>query len=641
MIKINCYIQGNPVNPPKNIDGLLIELNYGKDQFPQGNTVSITNFEWVRENADWVYNYVQQGLTGGNGIFEAPLFRIDIQNGSVVQTVFDGYIDLTDGLLIKQSPLSPNKAIQATTKALSHATVDWINQRAGGFSFEYLASLPIGTPGAIDPSMYRFMPYVNNTVPNYEQAAICTLMIFSIEQQIIVSLKAIQKDLPDIAGFFNAPAGVIKIVIEIAYLLVLIVTIIKVIEDMVKFIISPVKYHAGMYVRDLMKKGCEYLGMTFICDTFDPSSDFYNEFIIPEKLYNAVSAADSSLLGFLVPDVNEQVGWYKGRFSDLLEAMKIKYNAKIIVTSNDEVILIRKDKNAQPAVYQLPDIYQPEFTYNTDELKSSIIVEYMTDSTEMNTQQNYLGTIYETTVQPIVFTEQSLVMLKDYDDYVIPFARATTKTGLTVPEQQIDAFLIIFDDIANVLVQLVNGVVSIVNAVTKAVKKIFKLVGIKLNIPNIPYMNTINLGAFIENRIGMMVLTSDHFNIAKIFILKEGSQSKYNKIDPSNGTVENAKYHWEHFYYVNSFLPASLKPAYADRPTGNQFIKKTFPKVRFTWQNFLDVFTNNRITAADGTPAIIESLKFNPARTEAEITVRFSKIYTLNLKETYLYPTGA
>jgi hypothetical protein len=647
MVLINCYINGSYVNPPKNIRGLLIELNYGKDQFPQGNTVSITNFEWVRENADWVYNYIQQGLVGGNGIFEAPTFRIDIQNGSVTKTVFDGYIDLTDGLLIKQSHLVPTKAVSATTKALSHATVDWINDRAGGFTFEYLASLPIGTPGAIDSSMYRFMPYVNNSVPNYEQAAICTLMIFSIEQSIVVSLKAIQKDITDVAGFFNTPAGVIKIVIEIAYLLVLIVTIIKVIEDMVKFIISPVKYHAGMYARDLLSKGCEYLGMTFVCDTFSPSSDFYNEFIIPEKLYNAPSTSDSSILGFLVPDLNEQVGWYKGTFGSLLEAMKIKYNAKIIVTTNNEVILIRKDKNAQPAVYQLPDIETgPEkeiipFTYNTSELKSSIIVEFRTDTTEMNTQQNYLGTIYEATVQPKVFTDQSLVMMKDYDNYVIPFARATTKTGLTYPEQVIDNFLTVFDDIANVLVLIVNAVTDTINGVVKAVKKIFKLVGISLNIPSIPHMNQLNLGQFIENRIGMMVLQNDHFQVAKILILKEGSQSKYNKIHPNNDAIENAKNHWDKFYYVNSFLPASLNPAYIDRPTGNQFIIKRFPKVPFTWQNFLDVFTNNRIKAPDGSDAIIESLKFNPALTEAEMTIRFSKLYTLNLKETFLQPTGA
>jgi hypothetical protein len=139
----------------------------------------------------------------------------------------------------------------------------------------------------------------------------------------------------------------------------------------------------------------------------------------------------------------------------------------------------------------------------------------------------------------------------------------------------------------------------------------------------------------------MMVLQNDHFQVAKILILKEGSQSKYNKIHPNNDAIENAKNHWDKFYYVNSFLPASLNPAYIDRPTGNQFIIKRFPKVPFTWQNFLDVFTNNRIKAPDGSDAIIESLKFNPALTEAEMTIRFSKLYTLNLKETFLQPTGA
>lgn len=633
MIQTLFYINNSIVNPPLNWQELLVELNYGKDEFPNKGTISISDFQWVRENYDWIETYIAGGLTGGAGIFESPPLRIEITNGTTTKVVFNGFIDLSEGLNVKEG-------IKFTAKAMSHATVDWLNEVASGFTFEYLASLPSGTPGAIGSSNYRWVPYVNNKVPNYEQAAIATLMVYTIQQAIAKEIEEITGLVSEAGGYFTTIPAVIKLIVKIAYLIILILTLIKLIQDLIKFIISPVKYHACMYVRDLMAKGCEYLGMTFSSEIWELGSDYSNEVIMPEKQYNAPSNTDSSILGFLIPESNDQNGFYKGTFAQLIEGLKIKYNAKIVVTANNEVIFIRKDKNAQPAVYQLPDIYVPEFSYNTDELQANTLIEFQTDNTETNTLQNYSGSIYQVICQPVVVNYRPFVMMKNFNQVSIPFARAFAKTGLTVPEKIIDDFLEVFDAIANVIVVIVNAVISVVNAIIKVIKKIFKLFGINLSIPAIPLMNQLSLGTLMDNRIGMMLLSDDHFSVPKIFILTEGSQSKFNKIATNNSTLESAKLMWNRFHYVNSFIPAQLNSAYLDRPTGNQYVRKTFPAIAFTWQNFLDVFTNNRIFDAQGNEAVVESLKFNPFKSTAQMTVRFGKIYTLNLKETYLNPTG-
>lgn len=610
----------------------MIELNYGKDQFPQGNTVSVTNFNWVRENYDWLKNYIDSGVSGGVGIFEGVPFKIEIQHGSETRTVFDGYLDLTKSPKLKDR-------IDIETQSTSHATVDWVNDVASSFSFEYLASLPTGAPGAIGSSDYVWMPYVLNSVPNYEQAAIATLMVYSIEQAIAKEIEEIANILADAAGYFTTIPAIVKLVLKIAYLLVLIITLVKLIKDLMKFIISPVKYHAGMYVRDSLTKACEYLGLTLQSEIWAPSSEYYNEFILPEKHYNVTNA--DSIFGFLAPNHNEQVGYYKGTFANLLDAIKTKYNAKIIVTTDNKLIIIRKDKNAQPPAYQLPDIYEPNFTYNTDELQANTLIEYQLDNSEQNTYQNYAGTIYQVICQPVTFNNRAFVMMKNFNQVSIPFARATRKTELTIPEKIIDDFLEAFDTVANIIVTVVNSIIGVVNDIISVIKKIFRLVGITLNIPSIPTMNQLSLGTIIDNRIGMLVLTYDYFTVPKILIITEGSQEKYNKVHASNDTIESAKSMWDNYHYVNSFVPAQLNPSYSDRPTGNQYVIKTFPKVPFTWQDYLAVATNNRILDAQGNQAIVESLKFNPYKQMAEITVRFSKIYTLNLKETYLNPTGA
>ena len=652
MIQEIFYIADNPVNPPKNWKDLLVELNYGKDQFPEGNTTSISALEWVRENYDLLIKYISAGSSPGgsmgNGIFEAPPLRMDLFDGTTTKTVFQGYVDLTSGLIIKDR-------ISITAKATSHATVDWVNEIARSFTFEYLFSLPKGSPGAIDSSMFRWMPYVNNSVPNYEQAAIITLMVYNISQALVKEIEEVVGIVADASSYFNSIAGIIKLIVKIIYLIVLVVTLIKLVEDMIKFIISPVKYHAGMYVRDLFQKACEYLNMAFDSDIWAQGSPWYNEFIIPPKLYNAVSPQDSQLLGFLIPDANEQLGYFKGTFGDLIDAMKIKCNAKIVVTvpsgntnplNMGKVTLIRKDKNAKPPQYQMPGagqggIYKPEYTYNTEELISNHLIEFKTDSTELNTLQNYAGTSFQTITQPKIYSYRPFVMMKNFVDVTIPFSRAFAKKELTTPENLMVDFLDVFDTVANVLVVACNVVIFVINAVIKIVKKIFSFFGIKLKIKPIPYLQKLDLAQAILNRIDMMVLSSDHFSIAKILILKEGSSAKYNKIDPSNSIYETAKAMWDYFYYINSFLPSQLNPAYSDRPCGNQYMIKDFEGVPFDWQDFLNVFQNNQIFDANGNIAILESLKFNPYKQIANMRVRFPQIYTLNLQETFLNPTGA
>lgn len=682
MIRTLYYIAGSQVNPPKNYMELGIELNYGKDQFPQAGTITITNFDWVRENYDFFDQYIEDGKTGGFGIFEAPSFRIDVTDGTITKTVFDGYIDLTNQLSIKDR-------IRLTTKATSHATVDWVNEVANGFTFEYLDRIAytddsrtsVVSPlpaGAITNDLYKFIPYVDSGVPNAEKAAIAVLMDFEVGKTLAEEANKLYNLCAEIVDNWSdiEITEVLKIIIEVLYIIALAATLIKLVEDTVKFIISPVKYHACMYVRDLMKKGCEYLNMSFSSPIWDSSSPYYNEVILPEKFYNAPSSTDSSLFGFLIPDHNEQVGYYKGTFGQLLDKMKAKYNAKIVVTTTSGVTtlnFIRKDKNVLPPVYTLPAVYQPTYSYNTDELNANYLIEYQTDSTDTNTFNNYAGTIYQVITQPKVVNYQPYVMMKNLVNIDIGFARASRKTSLTTPEK-------ILSDLVSTLNTYVNNITSVLSPLQDLFDSIgtsdshffmtpifhpfhhlfsqfttffhatplevvigtasgagsFLLVGDSL----VTLLNKINSSINLTDRRGMLLLSSDHFSVAKIFILDENPDYKLNRINVDNDNLESAKAMWDNYHYVNSFLPASLNPAYSDRPTGNQYKIKNFPAITFDWDDFMNVFQNNRIYDAYGKTAIIETLKFNPYKETAEMKVRFGEIYTLNLQETFLNPTG-
>lgn len=664
------FISGNEVKPPQNWLAMLVEMNYGKDQFPDTNTINVTDFEWVGDNYAYLMEYIANGTSGDVGITEGVPLRIELTNGALTRTVFDGYIDLTRGLKIRQG-------IRVTAKATNFATVDWLNQVAGECDFWYLATLPAGTPGAITTDYYKAMPYVNSKVPDYEQAAMVSLMAFQVTRSLIDAVEQLYNLIAEIIQNWSdiEITEIIKLFLELGYIAVLLVALVKLSKEVISLIISPVKYHMGMYVIDSINKAVEYISggkMTFVSDIWEPGSDYENEFIIPPKQFNAPGA--DGILGFLAPDENNQLGYYKGNFAELLEGLKKKYNAKIIVASDGAgggtIYLVRRDKNVKPAGYQLKPYTNAdgyvEYNYNSDELAANYSLYFQTDNDDQNTLQNYFGTMYQVRTSQQIVNYQPYVMLKNNVEVPIPFARAARKKELTNPEKIVAQLISDSQGVESVLNSIgsfmrdatqsdvpktlfgtnpfgLNDIIkdlmsSILNSLLGSNNDVAPLIAIGLD-GELPASMWDALSSFsiepVGDRVGMMLLSSDHFSVAKILIFNESSDYKYNRIHADNDTRESAKAMWDKYHFVNSFVPST------DRPTGNQFLKKDFIKIPFTFTDFIAVLTNNNIKDEDGNPAILESLKFNPYLEEADIVCRFPRIFTSNLQETFLNPTGA
>lgn len=616
------YLNGSRVNPPKNWQALALELNFDLEEFK--TVLSTNSFDFVRENADYLNQWRKDGLNGGPGVFEGVPLKIEITNNGVIDKPFDGYLDLSDGAKFS--------CVDVQTNA-KEVNIDWLNDKADSLGPEYLFAI-----GEITTNDFIYNPYILNSVPNYRDAAIMTLSVYVIGRSISDAVKDINNLVSEIGNPFQTVTAAIKAILLVAYLLLLIIALIKLINDLINLIIQPVKYHAGMMLKTTMQKCCAHFGLTLKSDIFDDPTWSQLE-LMPEKLYNPQSDKDSRLLGFLQPNSKDQKGYYKGTFGDLLRALKLMFKAKIIITSNMELVFIRQDKNISTATYTLADIYQPEFTLNTEEFISNYLIAFQTDLSDKNTIQNYLGNEYQVTVRPQRIANTSLVLLKHLTEVDIPFARATRKTSLTVPEQIFKVLLDAFSPLINGIVSGVNLMISALNAIIKTINKIvkaLKVVGIHLNwnIKPISPLQKQNLGATIENRIGMLMLENDDFNIPKIFILQKGSSSKFNKVDGSN--LLSAKNLYNQFHFITSFVPS------VERPNANQYFIKEYTNVPFCFEDFETVKTNNKIFSADGTEATIESLKWNPYdQLATSLIVRFNKLYTNNLFETFIEPDGS
>lgn len=623
--KVNYYLNNNEINPPDNAKEVAIELNFDKDKDVVQSQVSLNDWTFSNENSHTIIDYIEAGVSGGVGIFEGLPFALEIEKAGVKERPFNGYLDLTD---------SPKlSCMTSTVVAKEKQKIDWLNDVADGFSFEYLAHL-----GEITPANYVYVPYVLNSVPNYQEAALALVSVFVVGEQINAAIQHIVELTSECANPFEATA-IIRAVLYVAYLTILIISLMKLIRDLINLLIQPVKYHSGMLARDLFVAGCKHLGLTFSSPEILDAAPYSKMIIIPEKYNNPADPTKNGLLGFTARSI-DQTGYFKGSFGDFVRAMKTMFNGKITLTDNAELIFSRQDKNISTAQYVLPDLYQPVYSYNASEFKSNLLISFDVDFTDKNTVQEFQGTNYQVIVQPKVKNNQAYVLAKGLQMVQIPFALAKTKTELTTIEIIVKDFLDLFSIIVNGVISALNALIDVANDIIDTLNDIIDAIDFIFDIDwfdiePISNINAVNFGTLITNRIGMMKIETDFTSRPKVLILQQENEDRFNKIDVLNQSALSGKGLYQGFYFVNSFVPS------VDFPNGNQFLIKEFDKVHFCFEDYVKVKNNNRIIVQpSGAIGEIETLKWNVKAESASIRVRISTLYTNNLIETFLEPNG-
>lgn len=617
------YLNNVEIFPPQNWKELSLELNFDRERHEATQTVSVNTWDFVRENTDKVINHINSGKIGGVGIFEALPFRIELPEcGRGIPSPFDGYLDFVDDAKIS--------CIKSSVVAKEREGIDWLNDRADSVSYDYLYSV-----GKILPTDFKFIPYIINSIPDYKEAALALISVYVISIQISEATSALSQLVIEMANPLEA-SSIVRAIVLIAYITILIIAIIKLIKDMVQMIIQPVKYHACMNLKTLLEKGAEALEMQFDSPILN-AAPFNKATILPEKFFVPTNKSDSRILGITKPLEVDQYGYYKGTFGDLLRACQIAFKAKVVI-SNGTIYLVRKDKGVTPPQYILPDLYQPEYSYNANELVSNRLVSFEYDISDKNTIQQWTGTSLQVITQPIKVTNPDLVLIKNYTEERIPFALAKRKESLTFPEKVFDAFAKAFGGLINGMIKIINKIIDVSNKVIKTLNKILKAlktvgINLKFEIKPIKNIQSSNLGNIIENRIGMLMIETDQTSKPKIFLMDEGNSPRYNKIAADNSTYISAKYLYNNFMFIDSFIPS------ADKPTANQYVIKEFSNVPFCCEDYLKVKENNFIFVK-GKEAEIESLKWNVYDEVADIRVRIKELYTTNLKEIQVEPTG-
>lgn len=623
---VEFYLKGQQINTPNNYRELGIELNYDLDG--AGQAVSINDWEFgVMEKLgiDGAYLLKQQlNDVNGVGIIEGVEFQIILDNERGTRyTLFNGYINLWKALYENGKVTAP---------AVETGKIDWLNDFAYSFDFAYLYSI-----GFFGKESFIPIPYILVKKQDAFEVAMTLVTIFVIVDKI-------EKQITEIAQLAGGSANplemttVARLILQIVYLILLFAALIPLIINVITILVPPKKYHNAMYVRDLFKIGANYMGLDFKSSILD-SDPFKRMVLLPEK-YNLTTnnGVFASIAGDLKNN-NEKIGYFKGMFGDLIQAFKTFFYAKIVIA--DGILYLEPwDFKLGNNGITIPDRFdnKDKFTLNFEDFYSTIIVSFLTDLSDRHTIQEYKGTSVQVTQSPKTALVVQRSLLTGLDQAQIPFALGKTKTEYTTIESLLLKFatgiqvvLTVVVAILNVAIILINILIAIINKILKALSTIG--IKIKLKLDPIKKIPTPSIKNLIKNRIDVLKMESDYVSVAKVFLIDQNSNPANTKISKDNQQYVNARYLFDNYHYLKSFVSINGKPS-------NQFLLKENPEFPFSFADYETVRNNNAIFTPDGKEGIIQKLSFNPIKQTASCTYKVRKEYITNLKLDIYEPDG-
>jgi len=607
MLKSFYTLGVTSIEPPINAPGAEIELNFDVDD-PASVQVKVSNdWDFGNISSQIILKHIAGGNSGGPGIYEGLPIKWDIEDKNGRINILDHYLDLTN-----PDTLIDCDRIIATSRA--RGGIDWLNDITNNVYYNILLK-----NGTITSNDYIQVPYVISGIPDYKETAIAILTAYAILSTLRDMRKEMLKVIADISSITSAIAGILKAIKDT--------------------LIQSIKYHAGMRLQRLLEAGATAIGLKFVSTIFnDPI--YRDTIIIPAKFETLDDISDLDNRGFSKPTTKSN-GYFDGSYRELLAISKDMFNAKLVIIGK-ELHLERKDTNVAQAKYKLPDIKLEPFRNNANELIANYAIEFRVDERDENTIDQYKGTITNVLTQPKKIVNSDMVLMKGaklFKDYPI---------------------------LVNAVVLVLNAIIVIRNRIIKRIKKFLKrlkTIGIKIQfkpkpLKQIPFVNA----QTIEQRINMMLLSSDDFQVPKIGtfdisnettkkekstdavsiwnnllnnIVSGTTLARQTKAKETNDTDWAADTLYEKFHFINSHAPSS------GNPKGNQWDRHEVLIPHFCKEDLLKINNNNNVIFThDGRVAKIETLTWNLHDEVASGTIRIHQTYTKNLTTKTVTPDG-
>jgi len=529
------FINNTEITPRNIFDiGIVCDFTARIDQ----NKLTTDTIVLPNEGKNLVLQHLQN-----IGLFEGLPYDIEFAGNNILNC----YIDFTNSFTIKDREAEVN-----IKKRNSH---DNFFDNAEGLTFDYLNTQI--------PLIQKRVGY--QVLPNDAtgQALTCSITLFSIGVSIGQQIKEIAETAKEFSSAVAyAPFAVqgkaleagIKLVIQIAFVAVLVYQALKLIQRMVELVLPKVRYFNVCTFLDLLQKGCQQLGYGFKSSILE--GDYKNMVLLP------------------VPRNKERNKWYEVFQNDLdqsfqngfpsatdstptlgtlISAVESMFNAKTRVV-NGLVQIERWDFWLDKSISNinsslvLQSEAQNSFSYDFSRLFKRYLIQYSTDYSDLNTIDRFEIGNSEYSLERTNIVNQDLNLIKGLTDINIPFALATSKNKFTWLE--------------------------------KLFSETFKFID-KLASSNLSGK---------KSKLGYIQLSQQYFSNTKVLI-HDGSE----KMDGNNDLLLNPSTLWNNYHYINN-------------PFIYQWIVKENVKIPMNSEIFLELLNNNY--------AIIDGLECEITRLE-------------------------
>jgi hypothetical protein len=512
----------------------LLDLGVVSD-FTERPSVLELNFDTItlkREALDIVKAHIQN-----QGVFEGIPYTVTMDGGITL----DYYVDLTENAVFRD--------FEVEVKIKKRKGKDQFFENADGLTFELMKAK--GVVFNLIP-----VPYIIVKDNAVEIAIPIAISLYVMTKELIQAIKdlataianLIEAVTPNITVPPAPPLGsiislVVTVIAQVIYTAAILIAVVKLAQQLFDLIFPKVRYYSGAKVKELLTKGCQYLGYSFQSTLLDSVSGLS---ILPVPLVKK----KKSIFDYVQNDLN--FSFTKGyptaqdstpTVGSLFKAMEDMFNAKTKVVNGIVQLEIRNywqniTPNAIVPALALQGERQDEYSLNIEDSWKRYFIHYQVDYQDTHTLDFYDPTDAEYSTEALSPINPDLVTIKGLNDVNIPFALGVRKKGLNWLEKFVKVFFEVVDTVTGI------------------------------------FGGGTNFASIIENRIGVLQISSQFYSQTKIMYLIGGKQ-------PANyETYLNATALWNKYHYINQIQINDYKIRNSIRTT-------------ISTQDFVDLLSNN------------------------------------------------
>lgn len=577
--EIKLDLNGQPFEGLIELNDVKIVAEYTDDNIQP--SLEIENLTFTDEGRVKINEHIENGLTGGVGIFEGLPFDFTLFNNEPVQKTFKSFIDYTNGY---RDLLQDGKVDVSTMP----------DDGVGNF-FDQLGVLTFGlleSEGIIKKSDSENVSYVVEKKFNLIEILTTSILLYMMIKELVESIERTANAIADVvslslASLVAAPAAAIlavfKAIIAAAYTAIMIIAIINLGRTLINSLVPPARIHKVISVRRLLERACEKLGYTL-----DAPIDELN---FLSYLPSNPRMDDKTLFGFIdkphgtptgVPNSLDG-GWYN--CAEAFQRVKDIFRAKIAIVN--KVVIIRPKIDPfwqQQSSYVMPSVELQQKEFNTDELKASRILSFEVDLNDDWTIDNKVGRAFEIHTEPKTIINKNAVLLKGLEDLNFRACIGTRKDKLNAIENLLAAVGGFIDGLTNV------------------------------------FGSGTNFAGQVKGKVGVLKQSNNWHSIPKLLYLKN-NRIPTNARDLFSAELLYFKYHKESSFVLDSGI--------------GQKVVYNGVRVGFGFEDY-KILLENSFFKFRGQDAKITRFEWTLGQDFAIVNFWIRSKYTDNLKETYI-----